>query len=109
MLLVSLENSPAVSNHDLWQMLRKRVTEKGREQQDLEFAILSAERNQLLWGFGDESCMQMIIQRCHLSHVHSDSCFLNPFSCGWLTPQAVSKYHATTLCQYEKGLPSACF
>lgn len=48
----------------------------------LNLLYSSAQRNQLLWGFGDESCMQMIIQTCHLSDVHSVSHFLNPFSCG---------------------------
>jgi len=32
--------SPAVSNHDLWQMLRERVTGEGCEQSDLDFAVL---------------------------------------------------------------------
>lgn len=80
---------------------------KAWQQKDVNKVILnllcfSAHRNQLLWGFGDKSCIQVIIQSCHLSNVHSVIYFLNSFSWGWLSPQAVSEYHDATLCHIKK-------
>lgn len=79
---------------------------KAWQQKDVNKVVLnllcfSAHRNQLLWGFGDKSCIQVVIQSRHLSNVHSVIYFLNPFSWGWLSPQAVSEYHAT-LCHIKK-------
>lgn len=60
----------AASNHDLWQMLRKRQ-KKGSEHSDDEFGIVLPSQNQMLWTFGDERCIQTIMLRCHLSSVQS--------------------------------------
>lgn len=104
---VSLEISLVVCNHDLWWMLSKMVAGKGCEQRDLYFAILFRSQNQLLWDFEGESCMQLIIQRCHLSDVHSVNHFTNAFSCGWLSPEAVSEYCDTNLRHMKRT--SFCF